>query len=230
MISNFLKRALACVLSAIMLLSLCACKPYIDQDFIDLNLQAQTKPTEPSEPMITIPNTEPSEPEETEPAPSTPNKKPGGFVLDEPTEPTIKETEPIVNPDKEPEQNPTTPSKPSGGANVGNIKVSGGLKAALNSIGKTLITGTYVTAFHPNKGADGGITIFRIKNGANSAQQTMYTYYESASDYEKAKAGISSSACDDSLRLITRNTTDILPVTDPETMGIVLFDGYVLWR
>lgn len=213
-----------CLLAAI---SLCACKPHIDQDFIDLNTTTQPATTEPTESITEPPATEPT----TQPTEeSTPSFKPGGLVLpDETTPPTTEApTEPSTAKPTEPEPTEPTTSSPSGGGHLNGIKISSGLKAALNSLGKT----TYgsVTALQPNAGTDGSQTIIHIKNNGTTAQQYVYMYYESTDDYTTAIDGMSKDACNDKLRLILRGESEVLPVTNPETLGIVLFDGYLLWR
>ncbi|MBQ8806195.1 MAG: hypothetical protein IJZ68_06885 [Bacteroidaceae bacterium] len=228
---NSFKHLIACVLCLVIMTSLCACSPYIDQEFIDLNMTAQTKPTEtPTEPDVTEPPV--VKPEATEPEESTPAFKPGGFILpdDEPEEETTpivdepEDTEP-TNPGEEPK--PTQPQKPSVG-NVDGVKISAGMKAALNSLGKT--TTTRVTVFQPAASADGSQTIIHIKNNGNKATQYTYMYYETTDAYAAASSGVSTDACNDELRMILRGEMEVLPVTNPETMGIVLFDGYLLWR
>ena len=221
--SNTIKRLIACALCCILMVSLCACSPYIDQEFIDLNMTAQSPPTEPTEPEYTPPTTQPAEPEKEETKPAF---KPGGFTLSD-EKPTEPETEPIIDETTPEDNEPTTPKPPSG-VIIDNVKVSSGLKAALNSIGKT--NTLQAVAFQPNAGADGGRTIVFIKNNGKTATQYTYMYYESEADYNAASAGMSEDACNGSLRLILRSEMEVLPVTNPETMGIVLFDGYVLWR
>ena len=226
--SNTIKRLIACVLCLVTITSLCACSPYIEHNFVDLNMTAQQKPTESTEPEVTTPNIIPTEPDEV-PEESKPAFKPGGFTLAD-DEPEEQKTEPIIE-DTQPEEEgtkPTTPKPPSGTV-VDNVKVSAGLKAALNHIGRTTNT-IQATAFQPAAGVDGGRTIVFIRNNGKTATQYTYMYYESTADYESASAGVSPEACNAALRLILRGETETLPVTNPETMGIVLFDGYVLWR
>jgi hypothetical protein len=232
MLANNLKRLIACVLCLVVMTSLCACSPYIDQNFIDLNMTAQQKPTEkPTEPEETTPiiSTEPEEtPEESKPA-----FKPGGFTLAD-DEPVQNETEPIIDDENTNdgesggEDEKPTPKPPSG-TQIGDVRVSAGLKSALNHVGRT--TTTQATAFQPSAGSDGGQTIILIRNNGNqTATQYTYMYYESTADYETASAGVSPEACNAALRLILRGETETLPVTNPETLSFVLFDGYVLWR
>ncbi len=220
---NTIKQLIACVLCLVIMTSLCACSPYIDQEFIDLNMTAQSQPTKPTEPEYTPPATIPTEPEKEE---TKPPFKPGGFTLsdDEPVEP---ETEPVIDETTPDNDEPTTPKPPSG-VIVDNVKVSAGFKSALNSIGRT--NTLQAVAFQPNAGSDGGRTIIFIKNNGKTATQYTYMYYESEADYNAASSGMSEGACNSSLRLILRGEAEVLPVTNPETMGIVLFDGYVLWR
>lgn len=216
------KQIIVCAICLLMAISLCACKPKLDQNFINLNTA-----TQPTTPSLTEPNTQPSttEPTTQPTEESKPSFKPGGLVLpDETTSPTpeTKPTEPPTTQSTEP-----TTSTPVGG-HISGIKISSGLKAALNSLGKT----TYgkVTALQPVTGADGSHTIINIQNNGTTAQQYVYMYYESADDYTKASNGVSKDSCNDKFRLILRGESEVLPVTNPETMGIVLFDGYLLWR
>lgn len=214
---NYLKRIILCALCVLFMLSCCACKPHIDQDFVNLNAETQPPTTQPSE--------VPTIPEPTIPAETQPTFKPGGLVL--PDEPTtapsapIEQTEPTTTPEA------TEPPTSTGG-NIGGVKISSGLKAALNSLGKTNYG--QITALQPAVGADGSNTIIHIKNHGNTAQQYTYMYYESKEDYKNATNDVSENACNNKLRLILRGETEVLPVTNPETMGIVLFDGYLLWR
>ena len=221
--SNTIKRLIACALCCILMVSLCACSPYIDQEFIDLNMTAQSHPTEPTEPEYIPPATQPVEPEKEETKPAF---KPGGFTLSD-EQPTEPETAPVTDETTPEDNEPTTPKPPSGVV-IDNVKVSAGFKAALNSIGKT--NTLQAVAFQPNAGADGGRTIVFIKNNGKTATQYTYMYYESEADYNAASTGMSADSCNSSLRLILRGEMEVLPVTNPETMGIVLFDGYVLWR
>lgn len=233
--SNHIKTLITFSLCLFLTISLCACRPYIDQDFIDLNTETQPSSTEPSEPPVTNPS--PTDPTATTPEETKPSFKPGGLVLpDEPTQQTPEPTEPtetVTSPQDPDVTTPestspsTQPTSPTGG-NIDGIKISAGLKSALNSFGKT----TYgrVTALQPVEGTDGSHTIIHIKNNSNTAQQYTYMYYESKDDYERASEGVSKDACNDKLRLILRGEAEVLPVTNPETMGIVLFDGYLLWR
>ena len=222
---NTFKKMIVYILCVILITSLCACSPYIDQDFINLNMTAQSKPTQPTEPEYMQPEstTPPTEPEDE----SKPAFKPGGFTLpdEKPSEP---ETEPVIEETTTPDNTEPTTPKPPSSVIVDNVKVSAGLKSALNSIGKT--NTLQVVAFQPNAGADGGRTIVFVKNNGSKAIQYTYMYYESESDYTAASTGMSDEACNTSLRLILRGEMEVLPVTNPETMGIVLFDCYVLGR
>ena len=227
---NCLKRIITCAMCLLAIFALCACNSYVDQDFVNLNNQVQPT-TELTEPIATEPSIAPTTPP-TETV--KPTVKPGGFVLpDESTPSTSEPTNPTSNesttePTQSESPEPSAPSEPSTSGSLNGVKVSKGLKAALNSIGRT----TYgkVTAVQPLTGADGSNTIIHIQNNGNTAQQYVYMYYESSDDYAKASNSVSKDSCNDKLRLILRGEAEVLPVTNPETMGIVLFDGYLLWR
>lgn len=225
---NTLRKLLICLLICIITVSLCACQPYIDHEFINANLNSSTESTQ--QPEITPETSAPiTKPEQT-PEESTPDtkpeggKKPGGFTLVDPTEPTTPETQPETTPETDKPQGPVITPTPGGT----NIKVSSGLKSALNSLGKTVAT--TITVFGPNINEDGSYTVIHIKNTTDAAYQTVYRYYETDKDYQAAKSNTDPSACNDSLRMIMQNTQTLLPITNPETMSVVLFDGYVIWR
>lgn len=219
---KFYIKSLTFILCLLVVLCLCACKPYIDQDFVNLNEQSKT--TEPND-AFTTPAT-PS-PEPTNPEPTNPTVKPGGFELIEPeTTPLENNNTPsIPNPDN----NEST--EPSNEEQLESNDMSSGLKTALSFLGSTMSNGDLVTLFHPQPNESGGIIIFQIiKQDVRTAEQTKYIYYEINDDFEKAIIGLSETSYDRNLHLVRHNASNITPVTNPETLSLVLFSGYVLWR
>lgn len=226
---NF-KSLIICILICTLTLSLCACgAPYVDQNFIDINSERPT--TVPTE--DTIPDAESTPPTNTQPENTTPpetkpsnNKKPGGFILDD-TPPATEPTQPSEPPvDTDTPKDPTTNTQP--GNQNPSIALTAGMKKALISLGST--TNSNITAYNMAQQEDGGVGIVNIHNSPNSAIQKTYVYYESKAAYNEAKLNHSADACNDSLQLILVSTTNVLPIANPETLALVLFGGYTLWR
>lgn len=223
MTSKILKYVCSFIFAVILLSMMYACAPYIDNEFVGANVKTFLPTEEPSIPPITA---SPSPSQEFETPTPKPSKKPGGFILSE----TPVETQTHINTAKpsatnEPSE-PVVTSQPGGVS----IKVSSGLKSALNFIGKTTVINDKIVALSTKKDNTGGLAIIFIKNGSKEAVRTTYIYYESDKDYNNAKTNADATMCNNNLRLITKETVTILPVTNPETMSIVLFDGYVIWR
>lgn len=238
MIHNKLYRMFIISISIFIACGCCACTPSIDNDFLDahsntLHITVNTVqlPTEDTH-TVTSEVTTDSKHEETR---TESTKKPGGFILPDIPEDTTSLTTDITSDTPNTATPPETSREPDGPIVITSpggtqIKVSSGLKAALQSIGRTSVTNEKIVALSTNKDNSGGLTILFIKNGPQEATRVTYIYYESNADYMTAKKSADASMCNDALRLITKDTTKIAPVSNPDTMSIVLFDGYAIWR
>lgn len=184
------------------------------------------------------PEQDPSEEDDVPKAPAAPNpNKPGGFILNEdnlnikpPQDTNLPKDDDESKDDSNPNNQPENPieddiSAPSSEP----IKMSQGLRAALLSLGKTNRNGTNVVAYHLTPGLDGGIPIIHIK-GSNSATQYNYIYYDTEAQYRQATGNMSSNACNDELRLVLTGSVQTSPVSNPESLDCVLFDGYKLYK
>lgn len=218
-------------------LSSCASTIRVDDDFVQHNLSPS--PAESAEPAVDI------TPEEStsEPTPKAPVDKPSGLVLNpdrvetvvpyqsdtEPDMPVIDEPEITPEPVEDPEETSyvpeTTPRdiEPLSDA-------SKGLKTALSKCGRTTTDGINFVAYAPVTDAQGGITIIHIVSNINEGTQKVYSYYESENDYKAAKVSASEGSYDDATRMILKSVGGVMPITDPEAVSYVVFDGYEIWR
>lgn len=188
------------------------------------NIQIPEYPDE----IATVEPSTTSEPQTTE-EPYT-GTKPSGLVLNPDRIPTVEPYNPETSfPDDsyppetstpEPTQDTSTPDvttpevstpteRPT--QEITESKLTQGLKNALSQFGHTTSDGINFVAYSPIAGADGGICIIHIASNSTVGIQKIYFYYES----------------DQSLEL--NSTLEVMPVTDPNSMACVLFDGYEIW-
>lgn len=216
----------------VLTLSSCAATVRLDDDFVQHNLNPSS--TESIKQTVDI------TPEETttEPTPKAPVDKPSGLVLNpdrvEKVTPYQPDTEPVIDVEpstepQEPDETTETPESPTRDTEPLS-DASKGLKTALSKCGRTTTDGINFVAYAPVTDAQGGITIIHIVSNINEGTQKVYSYYESENDYKAAKISASEGSYDDATRMILKSVSGVMPITDPEAVSYVVFDGYEIWR
>ena len=175
-----------------------SCGTQLDTDFINYNQNRSESESSAVSEISADVSEQPS---------SAPETKPSGFVLNPSRVPP---TNPYIDDLKESSAEfidtsfevPDTPDYP-----VQPVMLSSGLKAALSTCGRTTTDGINFVAYSPVQDANGGVRIIHIASNITSGKQKEYYYYESAVDYQKAKAKASTDSCNDAVRMVLQSVS-----------------------
>ena len=104
------------------------------------------------------------------------------------------------------------------------------LQDAITAIQASLPTQDAFVAYSTEKRPSGALDICVIITIDDITEQRNYLFFESTEEYQIAAQSIAEDKRMDEAQVVWQSTKSTYPVVHPETVGCVLFGGYIIWR
>ncbi len=104
------------------------------------------------------------------------------------------------------------------------------LQDALNAIKASLPTKDAFIAYSPEKSPSGTTHVRAIASTDEITEQLDFYVFDNPDAYAAAAEGVEETARLDDVRALLIQRANTYPVIHPETVGCVLFQGYIIWR